>query len=216
MSWRRRAALVGAFAAAFALFWWLLKPPPTLMQVACKVLDAQARGDAGTILQWTWPKEVEDTHLDRLKLQKFIDTIYTPAVQGFVPLGPPKVVSEIKGGDLTVAQVMRHPDGRTCDRVVQVRPTDQGPVVTGAVASLYVAAMSAHSRPRQPALGQDGLRVAVEYTTEHLAELKATGITGFVRYTLDQPNVRVQVTTWEEWIASRHKHLEDLQASQRP
>lgn len=56
----------------------------------------------------------------------------------------------------------------------------------------------------------------VEYATEHLAELKATGIPGFVRYTLDQPNVRVQATTWEAWIASGRKLLGDFEASQRP
>jgi hypothetical protein len=155
--------------------------------------------------------EIKELGLTRETAQRFLDTYYAPAMEGYAPEGPPKVKPNIGSGQLTIERSYRSKDGRITTLQLVAGTTQDGARVITVIGTLVLSALAAKGEPGG-SLPTGRARYAFwgRKLREVLPVLNATGVKGILRQ--GTKTGRDELFTFEEFT----NHCERVGAGENP
>lgn len=203
---RKPAAMVVGFAlVCLIVLLAVLLRPPTLEQVAREGMQAVEARDADRLLRQMNRAEIDALHLDRGKLQRYLDRYVGRRLVGFIRQGEPKVLPVRDSSQLIIDEDYLHPDGRKATLELTAAVTTEGPRLTSVIASLTVSLLMTDLSPSDsPPVGRRRHAFWGESLQKAAPELAATGVVGMVRQGTESG--KDEIYTFEQF-ASRSVRL---------
>ena len=210
---RGKRLWVGATLAATIGLVALLLWPTSMVGHAKTFLEARSDRDAGRLMRYASPREKEVTGLTRENLQRVLDEIEAPAMEGFRPQR--RVMTELMaGGDEGTAY---HPhatsQGQPLTYGAEVWRTEEGIYAT-VLLSILRSAWHAEGLKRTgkhlPGPG-DVQRWQIDGIRRDRAKLESWGLKGIVSE--NTPNA--ELVTWDESEAWHRRLMAEFEAAAR-
>jgi hypothetical protein len=180
--------------------------PPNLAAVAANLDDAISKQDAGRIVSLISSEERKALDLDESKVQKLLDSFYTPQLRGFNPKQEADVRPFPYEMLLSRQKTLVNEKGAKAELGLFVQNTEEGvtgqDVVFWLVASGLNAQLASQGKTNR---GLEGLRNRREALVKEMDTLRATGVPGVV--ISDNIEATRQVLTWEQFLAFLDKKI---------